>query len=165
MNHSLIHYIYLKDSTTTTSRKWGFLMKTTLITIIALCSSFVYAARTDEQTVITCSNQRSESFQISMDWGAIGTVNYNYSSANVVCSQAFENILTQVGVRNCFGVWSFDLDRAANKVIDTPAQVEVTNNGRALTARFLTNKLYGSQMISLKCQVTKEKRPSPSAEN
>lgn len=134
-------------------------MKTLLIAL--LCSSFAMAARTREQTKLECFNQDDYTFfNISTDWGAEGQLVHNYSDARIICSSNFERVLTEKGTRLCYGTWTWDYDRAEGTVIDTLAQVEVTNDGNKITAKTTTSKSYGAREITIDCKITKTEIPT-----
>ena len=98
-------------------------------------------------------------FNISTEWAAEGHLIHNYSDARIICSADIDRVIKQKGTRTCFGTWTWDFDRAEGKVIDTMAQVEITNDGSKITAITTTSKSYGSQEISMDCKVTQNEIP------
>lgn len=128
--------------------------------VLAAVTAFSTLAQAREVRQLVCQGANSFSyFRITEGTGAMGHITYNYSTAEVVCSYSFENVLNKSSIARCYGSWSFDIDRANGALIDSLAWVEITNNGKKITAQTQTNRVYGSKRLNMNCTVEKIQLP------
>jgi hypothetical protein len=126
--------------------------------ILGLLMTSVFASASYAEAInrLVCKgeNMGSMGFQIDIKLGAAGYIAYNYSSATVICPGSLEYRLSEHKSIRCNGSWSYDLDKNHHST-DTAAWIEIYNDGRNITARSQTNKVYGSRIINLNCNIEK----------
>ncbi len=128
--------------------------------VLAAVTAFSALAQAREVRQLVCQGAHSFSyFRITEGTGAMGHMTFNYSTADVVCSFSFENILNKPAIARCYGSWAFDFDGPDGTVIDSLAWIEITNNGKKITAKTQTNKVYGSQRLNMNCAIKKLQLP------
>jgi hypothetical protein len=108
-------------------------------------------SRTQKTLICQTKNMGWANFGVPVSMGGIGHLVYNYSSATLTCPLNLTQVLAKKGTIQCFGTWAFDRRGAS-----TLAWVEITNDGRKISARTQTNRIYGSKNLNMDCEIKNE---------
>ncbi len=142
-----MHFEALKQN-----QEKGVQMKLKLIGLLTV-TILTSLAQAEGQRQLICQSE-NEHLWVTLSAGGWGSIVYNYSSASVSCAHNALYYLKDVSTLRCYGSWHSDSEfKTAHKVVDSLAWVEITNDGKNITARTQTNRVYGSQKLKLKCEI------------
>lgn len=117
-------------------------MKNLILTALILIAGPGALAQTRDE--INCGGKNFVRFNLIQDAQPVGLLVYNYSSAQLICPYSMIDAIKKDGIARCLGLWSLD---------DSPAWVEIRNEGDTLWLRTRTIEAYGSKIVKIKCEI------------